>query len=157
MGKGPHLQCMSLRCHALEPLDSASYTCCCVLEVGQRQVSAEQHKYLSCLLLFLLSLPPSWIGLRISKPPIANQIYEQRQFFPGAIHKASMLISPFQGSMCERWITTKKYKNCTATPKHIITQIVIVPCPDVGKDGHPAAVDKHMASSTQTGGICPKC
>jgi len=59
--------------------------------------------------------------------------------------------------MCERWVTTQKYKNCSAAPKHIITKYVPKPCSDMGKEGHPAPVDKHMGSSTQTGGVCPKC
>lgn len=29
--------------------------------------------------------------------------------------------------MCERWVTTRKYKKCTALPKHIITQYIPKP------------------------------
>lgn len=50
--------------------------------------------------------------------------------------------------MCKRWVTTKKYKNCIATSKHIVTQYIPKPCPNMGKEGHPAPVDKHMGSST---------
>ncbi len=59
--------------------------------------------------------------------------------------------------ICQRHIQTQRYKNCTATPKHIIITYTLLLCKDAGKACHPVIVNKHMERSTITGAICPKC
>ena len=46
--------------------------------------------------------------------------------------------------MWERHVQAQRYKNFSATPKHIIITYTLMACKDAGKAGHPAMVDKHF-------------
>ena len=56
-------------------------------------------------------------------------------------------------TMCQRIVSTIKYVNCTATPKHVVKTYTPEPC----KNRCGRYEDKHMGSTTKKGGVCPKC
>lgn len=61
--------------------------------------------------------------------------------------------------MAQRITATKKYANCTASPKHIVKEVTFVNCSDVGGLSCTGYEDVSMAMGTirTPGSICPKC